>query len=43
MLLRPGHITVRRRPATAAGPADALLAETGDPLLTETGLTLIKE
>lgn len=43
MLLRPGHLTVRRRPAANAGSADALLAETGDPLLAESGLTLIKE
>lgn len=43
MLLRPGHLTVRRRPAAIAGAADALLAETGDPLLAESGLTLIKE
>ena len=43
MLLRPGHLTVRRRPAAVAGSADALLAETGDSLRVETGLTLIKE
>ena len=43
MLLRPGHLTVRRPPANRDTLADALLDEGGRALTTEAGLLLVKE